>query len=328
MSKAVPENLFEELCKAAPTKNGETRAQSAVIEQRVAALVPSLIGGAADLNPSTKTYLDGFPAISADHFEGRNIHFGIRENAMGSFVNGVALSDGFIPFGSTFLVFSDYMVLRFAWQRISGFMRLHLHTTASTWVRTAPPISPSNTTGHFASSEPGLGSSVRRARMRHGLDARPYAARRAHGLCAFTETVANIPRPEGFDNRAMLRGSVRAVRLGFADARARGVGLGGRGRYGGQEILEAAGERVRVVSVPCLSLFERQDVAYRAAVLPPGVRRVVIEVGVTGPWRGLAGDAGQVIGRDDFGRSAPDKVLQRELGFTKEAVAARIRGGV
>src|SRR6185436_5118803 len=109
MNREVPADLFEELCKAAPTKDAATRVQSGVIEQRAAALVPSLVGGSADLNPSTKTYIEGSPALKKGDFSGRNIHFGIREHAMGSFVNGMAASDGFIPFGSTFLVFSDYM---------------------------------------------------------------------------------------------------------------------------------------------------------------------------------------------------------------------------
>src|SRR5262249_16915422 len=99
--RQIPEDLFEELCKAAPAKDAGTRAQSGILQQRAAALVPSLVGGSADLNPSTKTYIEGSPALSKGHFEGRNIHFGIREHAMGAFVNGLALTFGFIPFGST-----------------------------------------------------------------------------------------------------------------------------------------------------------------------------------------------------------------------------------
>src|SRR5262249_20830055 len=106
MAREVPKDLLEELCKAAPAKDAATPAHGSVIEQRAAALVPSLVGGSADLNPSTKTYIEGSPAVAKGSFGGRNIHFGIREHAMGSFVNGMAVSDGFIPFGSTFLIFS------------------------------------------------------------------------------------------------------------------------------------------------------------------------------------------------------------------------------
>ena len=91
-------------------------------------------------------------------------------------------------------------------------------------------------------------------------------------------------------------------------------------------LLEAKGQRVRVVSAPCWDAFEREDAAYREALLPKGVRRVVIELGVTGPWRGVVGDDGLVIGHDDFGFSAPAKVIAKHLGFTPEAVTAKILG--
>jgi transketolase len=94
-----------------------------------------------------------------------------------------------------------------------------------------------------------------------------------------------------------------------------------------KKILDAEGERVRVVSAPCWDLFERQDAAYRDAVLPPGVRRAVIEIGVTGPWRGVVGPDGVVVGHDTYGASAPDKILQEKFGFTPAAAAAAIRAG-
>jgi transketolase len=92
-----------------------------------------------------------------------------------------------------------------------------------------------------------------------------------------------------------------------------------------KKILDAEGQKVRVVSAPCWDAFQRQDAAYRASVLPAGVRRVVIEIGVTEPWYGVVGPDGLVIGHDDFGVSAPDKVIQKEFGFTPDAVAARIK---
>src|SRR5262249_42791024 len=90
-------------------------------------------------------------------------------------------------------------------------------------------------------------------------------------------------------------------------------------------LLEADGERVRVVSAPCFNEFERQDAAYRNSVLPRGVPRVAIEIGVTEPWRGVVGEGGLVRGWDRFGASAPDKVIQKEFGFTPDAVADKIR---
>jgi len=146
MGREVPADLLEELVKVAPAKDAATRAHSGVIEQRVAALVPSLAGGSADLNPSTKTYIEGSPAVARGKFEGRNVHFGIREHAMGAFVNGMAVSDGFIPFGSTFLVFSDYM--RPATRRSGTCSRCSSsRTTASSSARTGRRTSRWSTCG-------------------------------------------------------------------------------------------------------------------------------------------------------------------------------------
>src|SRR6185312_7889229 len=129
-----------------------------------------------------------------------------------------------------------------------------------------------------------------------------HALERKHGPTALAlsrQKLANIPRPAGFDNRVMLKGAY--------------------------VLAEAEGERVRLVSAPCWDLFERQDAAYRDSVLPVGVRRAVVEIGITEPWRGVVGPGGVVVGHDGYGASAPDKVLQKEFGFTPEAVAAKLR---
>jgi transketolase len=157
-----------------------------------------------------------------------------------------------------------------------------------------------------------------------------HALERRNGPTAIALTrqkLANIPRPAGFENRTMLRGAyVLAEATGGAPTLIIvATGSEVEVAIGAKAILDAEGERVRVVSAPCWSLFERQDAAYRDAVLPRGPRRVVVEIGVTEPWKGVVGLDGLVIGLDHFGASAPDKVLQKEFGFTPEAVAARIR---
>src|SRR5262249_44708407 len=106
---AVPSDIYAELLKAVPEKEDATRNTSNVLQQTVAKLVPSLLGGSADLAPSTKTLIKGSPSIEPGKFEGRNLHFGIREHGMGAACNGMALFGGIIPYGSTFLIFSDYM---------------------------------------------------------------------------------------------------------------------------------------------------------------------------------------------------------------------------
>ena len=328
MARAVPEDLFEELCKVAPTKDAATRAQAGVIEQRAAALVPSLVGGSADLNPSTKTFIAGSPAISKGHFEGRNIHFGIREHGMGAFMNGVAVSDGFIPFGSTFLVFSDYCRPAIRLAALSHLQSIFVFTHDSVYLGEDGPTH--QPVEHYAALRviPNV-DFVRPCDALECAMAWAHALQRKHGptvIALSRQKLANIPRPDGFDNRTMLRGAYV-----LADAKDAptlvilATGSEVEVAIAAKKILDAEGERVRVVSAPCWELFERQDAAYRDSVLPKGVRRVAIEIGVSGLWRGVVGDGGLVIGRDDFGASAPDKVIQKEFGFTPEAVAARIK---
>jgi transketolase len=328
MSRAVPANLLDELCKAAPPKDAATRAQSNVIEQRAAALVPSLVGGSADLNPSTKTYIDGSPAISKGHFDGRNIHFGIREHAMGSFVNGMAVSDGFIPFGSTFLIFSDYMRPTIRLAALSHLQSIFVFTHDSVYVGEDGPTH--QPVEHYWALR--LIPNVDFVRPCDALEcaaAWTHALERRHGptVIALTrQKLMNVPRPAGFDNRTMLRGGyVLADAEGAPTLVILATGSEVEVALGAKKILDGEGERVRVVSMPCWNAFERQDAAYRDSVLPRGVRRVAIEIGVSEPWRGVVGDGGLVIGRDDFGASAPDKVLQKEFGFTPEAAVARIK---
>jgi len=328
MARDVPADLFEELCKAAPAKDAATRAQASVIEQRAAALVPSLVGGSADLNPSTKTYIEGSPALSRGHYEGRNVHFGIREHAMGSFLNGMAVSDGFIPFGSTFLVFSDYMRPAIRLAALSHIQSIFVFTHDSVYLGEDGPTH--QPVEHYWALRviPNL-DVVRPCDALECAMAWAHALQRRSGptlLALSRQKLANQPRPEGFDNRTMLKGAyVLAEAAGAPTLVIVATGSEVEVAVGVKKILDAEGERVRVVSAPCWNLFERQDAAYRDAVLPPGVRRAVIEIGVSGPWRGVVGPDGVVVGHDDFGASAPDKALQKEFGFTPEAAAAKIR---
>lgn len=329
MRKEVPADLLDELVKVAPTKDGATRVHSGVLEQRVAALVPSLAGGSADLNPSTKTYIEGSPALAKGRYDGRNVHFGVREHAMGAFVNGMALTEGFIPFGSTFLVFSDYMRPSIRLAALSRLQAIFVFTHDSVYLGEDGPTH--QPVEHFWALRliPNLD-------LVRPCDALECAAAWAHALARRTgptalaltrQKVANIPRPAGFDPKRMLRGAyvIAEATGGVAGLVLVATGSEVEVAVAAKGLLEKQGFSVRVVSAPCWSQFEREDVAYREAVLPPGVPRVVLEVGVTGPWRGVVGPNGLVIGRDDFGASAPADVLKREFGFTPEGVAERIR---
>src|SRR6185503_21335616 len=184
-------------------------AQSSIIEQKVAELVPSLAGGSADLNPSTKTYIEGSPALKRGEYQGRNIHFGVREHAMGAFVNGMAATDGFIPFGSTFLIFSDYMRPAIRLAALSHLQSLFVFTHDSVYVGEDGPTH--QPVEHFWALRliPNL-DFVRPADALECAAAWTHALQRRNGPTAIALTrqkVANIPRPAGFDAQVMLRGA-------------------------------------------------------------------------------------------------------------------------
>ncbi len=326
--KHVPDDLLEELVKAAPPKDAATRVQSGVIEQRVAALVPSLVGGSADLNPSTKTYIEGSPALSAGHFEGRNIHFGIREHAMGAFVNGLAVSGGFIPFGSTFLVFSDYMRPAIRLAALSHIQSLFVFTHDSVYLGEDGPTH--QPVEHFWALRliPNL-DLYRPCDALECAGAWAHALGRKNGPTAFAlsrQKLPNLPRPAGFDPKSMLKGAyVIAEAEGTPTVVIVATGSEVEVAVAAKKVLDGKGERVRVVSMPCVSAFQRQDPAYRESLLPAGVARVAIEIGVSEPWYGIIGRDGLVIGHDAFGASAPDRELQKQFGFLPEQVATRIR---
>lgn len=326
--KHVPDDLLEELVKAAPAKDAATRVQSGVIEQRVAALVPSLVGGSADLNPSTKTYIEGSPALAAGKFEGRNIHFGIREHAMGAFVNGLALSGGFIPFGSTFLVFSDYMRPAIRLAALSHLQSLFVFTHDSVYLGEDGPTH--QPVEHFWALRliPNL-DLYRPCDALECAGAWAHALGRKDGPTAFAlsrQKLPNLPRPAGFDPKSMLKGAyVIAEAEGTPTVVIVATGSEVEVAVAAKKVLDGKGERVRVVSMPCVSAFQRQDAAYRDSLLPAGVARVAIEIGVSEPWYGIIGRDGLVIGHDGFGASAPDRELQKQFGFLPEQVATRIR---
>ncbi len=328
MAKAVPANLYDELVKAAPTADGAMRDHSRDIEQKVAALVPSLAGGSADLNPSTRTYIKDSASLAKGKFEGRNVHFGIREHAMGAFVNGMAVSDGFIPFGSTFLIFSDYMRASIRLAALSHLQALFIFTHDSLYLGEDGPTH--EPVEHFWTLR--LIPNLDFIRPADGLEcaaAWAHALTRKDGPTAFALTrqkLKTLPRPSGFDPKTILRGAYTVIETGGTpSAVIIATGSEVEVALGAKTVLEAAGKNVRVVSAPCWEAFQRQDAAYRDQVLPPGVKRVVVELGRTDPWRGVVGPDGLVIGWDKFGFSAPAGTIQKELGFTPEAVADKIK---
>jgi transketolase len=327
LAKDLPADLFEKLLSAVPEKEDATRNTSNAVQQVVANLLPQLVGGAADLAPSTKTLIKDGGTVARGQFAGRNLHFGIREHAMGAISNGLALMGGFIPYGSTFLIFSDYMRPSV---RLSALMQqqcLWIYTHDSVFLGEDGPTHQPVEQLWALRLIPNL-AVVRPADGPEVAAAWALALGRTKGPTAFALTrqkTPHIERDPGFDPRVMLKGAY-VVRDGGARPDLVIVATGSELQLatGARTLLEKAGLHARVVSALCLETFAEQDDAYRASVLPRDVRTVSIEAGRTQPWLSLIGDRGLAIGVDRFGASAPDKVIADKFGLTTAAVAQQI----
>jgi transketolase len=328
LAKELPADLFDKLLAAAPEKEDATRNLSNAIQQTVAKMLPQLVGGSADLAPSTKTLIKDGGTVARGKYAGRNLHFGIREHGMGAVSNGLALSGGFIPYGATFLIFSDYMRPSV---RLSALMEqqcLWIYTHDSVFLGEDGPTH--QPVEHLWALRliPNL-AVVRPADAAEVAAAWAIALLRKKGPTAFALTRQKLPKIErdgAFDPKSMLRGAyvVREASGGKPDVVLIATGSELQLATGAQAALEKSGRKVRVVSGLCMETFFQQDAAYRASVLPPGARKVSIEAGRTEPWLAIVGDKGLAIGIDRFGASAPDKVIAEKLGFTVPAVTEKI----
>lgn len=324
--KRQPADIAEQLLSVVVGKDGATRALSGAILQKVAALVPSLVGGSADLSPSNNSDVKGATSIEAGAFGGRNLHFGIREHAMGAVINGMALYGCFIPYGATFLVFSDYCRPAVRLSALMKAQALYIFTHDSFFVgEDGPTHQPIE---HVASLRliPGL----QVIRPADGLETAMawQAALQYKGPTALILTRQKLPitdRPAGFVPQDCLKGgyivSTPAVQ---PDVVIMASGSEVHVAVEASVLLSARGIKTRIVSVPCLETFSAQPAEYRNELLPAGVPRVAFEAGRGESWGRLIGCDGLFIGIEHFGASAPDKVLAEKFGFTAPQVADRI----
>jgi len=335
-ARSVPGDLFDRLLAvgarvAAPEA---TRAASGRILQTAAELVPSLCGGSGDLEPSTKTYIKTSEAIRRESFSGRNFHFGVREHGMGAILNGLALYGGPIPYGATFLIFSDYMRPPIRLAAMSHLQVIYVFTHDSVFLGEDGP------THQPVEQLPGLRlvPNLLVLRPADGPETAmswTLALERRDGPTALVLTRQDLPllrRPAGFDFRLMLRGGYVVSEAGTGKGRAAGapVVLVATGSevapaQQAQEILTAKGVAARVVSMPCPSLFLEQPEEYRRSVLPAGARTVVVEAARLHGWERVAGCDALLIGIDRFGASAPWKLIAEKLGFTGPQIAERVQ---
>ena len=299
-----------------------TRASSGTTIQRLAARIPNLFGGSADLAPSNKTYMKGKGDFSAETPEGQNMHFGVREIAMSAICNGIYLHGGLLPFCGTFFVFSDYMKNA---MRMSALMKLpvvYVLTHDSIGVgEDGPTHQPIE---HLAGLRAIPGLIVFRPADSKEVAAGWIGALKADGPTALVLTRQNLPLYEksGMD---ALKG---AYIISDCDKATPDVLLMASGSeveqcVAAQKLLKDEGIAARVISVPSFELFDAQSEEYKESVMPKAVRaRVAVEAASTMSWYKYVGLDGKVIGLDHFGTSAPYKVLFKEFGFTAENVAA------
>ena len=324
--KHLPANLTEELLAVVAGKDGATRALSGSVLQKVAELVPSVVGGSADLAPSNNSDIKGSTSVQADSFIGRNLHFGIREHAMGAILNGMALYGCFIPYGATFLVFADYCRPAVRLSALMGQQAIYIFTHDSFFVgEDGPTHQPIE---HVASLRliPGL----QVIRPADGIETALawQAALQYNGPTALILTRQKLPviaRPASFTPADAFKGGyVVASPAATPDVVVLASGSEVHVAVEAAAVLAAQGINARIVSVPCLETFLAQSAAYRTQVLPAGIPRVAFEAGRGEPWGRLIGCDGLFIGIEHFGASAPDKVLAEQFGFTTPQVAATI----
>jgi transketolase len=304
-----------------------TRKASGIVLNALAAALPTLIGGSADLAPSNLTLLKGYDDFQKETPAGRNLRFGVREHAMGGILNGMALHGGLIPYGGTFLVFSDYMRPAV---RLAAMMHLpvvYVWTHDSLWIGEDGPTH--QPVEHLAALRaiPNL-TLIRPCDAGETAEAWRAALRRRDGPTALVLTRQNLPildRSQVAGAQNLARGAyvLRDAPEGNPDLVLIASGSEVHLALAAQEGLAEQGIRARVVSMPSWELFDAQPPEYRAAVLPPTVPKLAIEAAVPLGWERYVGPDGAVIGIHRFGASAPYQVLMEKFGFTPQAVIAQ-----
>lgn len=301
-------------------KGLSTRVASGKTINAIASKLPELIGGSADLAPSNNTKIDGSPAFQKDSYAGRNFHFGVREHAMGSVVNGMAVFGGIIPYGATFLVFADYMRAPIRLAALSHYPSIFIFTHDSVGLGEDGPTHQPIEQLTSLRIIPNL-VVLRPADANETAAAWKVAIERRNGPTVLALTRQNLPTLES--SAQVEKGAYVLKDFGTPEiilmASGSEVGL----IYEAAQKLADEGKGVRVVSFPSWELFEKQDEAYRESVLPKNLqKRLAVEAGASLGWERYAKS---YICIDRYGASAPAKVIFEKLGFTVENVIARAK---
>jgi transketolase len=336
-SHSLPDGYETQLLEAAKSDKAiATRALSGQVIQRLAAIAPFVVGGSADLAPSTNTLIKDAGSIERkehDHppapevFRGRNLHFGIREHAMGAIINGMTLYGSWRAYGATFLIFSDYMRPAVRLAALMNIPSIFVYTHDSVFLGedgpTHQPIEHHwslRLIPNMTFFRPADGAEVAMAWA--------WAVGKAQGPTLFALTRQKLdPLPHGasFDPHDVWRGAY--VLDGYASGDITFIATGSEVPLAvkAADLLRSDGISARVVSAPCLDLFDKQDASYRDEVLGNRSRIVAIEAGRSDGWYKYVNHDALVIGIDRFGASAPYEQIAEHFGFTPEKVAARVR---
>lgn len=313
----LPDAALAAIPSFVPTGGMATRTASGKVLGCLAPVMPELVGGSADLTESTCTSL-GEKAVVPGDYNGRDIHFGVREHAMGAVLNGIALHRGLRPFGATFLVFSDYLRPAI---RLSALMRLpvvYIFTHDSIAVGEDGPTHQPVEQVSALRAIPGL-AVLRPADANETAQAWEVALQRTDGPTALILSRQNLPvLPPAA--AFLAQAGARVVRTGDTRPDVALVATGSEVSVAleAADLLGADGVSARVVSVPWRERFLPSEA--RSEILPAEIPRVVIEAGWPDCWQALAGPSGQVIGLDRFGASAPGPEVMQRLGFSADRI--------
>lgn len=322
--RELPQNLpwpsFDE-------KNGAvaTRDSGGTVMNAIAASLPELIGGSADLDPSTKTNLKGFGDFEPSNYSGRNIHYGVREHGMAGISNGLAAHGGLMPFCSTFFNFLDYLKPSLRLSALSELHVIYVFTHDSIFLgEDGPTHQPIEHLAHLRAM-PNI-TVVRPADALEVLETWKLCVAPKSGPWALVLSRQKLPFL-GKRDAAVVRGAyVIADSEKSSDLILIATGSEVALALEVRKLLESDGSAVRVVSMPSWELFDHQPDSYKESVLPAGVkRRISIEAAATLGWERYVGDRGMAIGVDRFGTSAPAADIAKEYGLTPDNVAALAR---
>ena len=313
---------------ALPNLSGDaaqaTRAASGKVLNAIAPRLPELIGGSADLAGSNNTLIKGTGDFAAGHYTERNFHFGVREHGMGAVMNGIALHRGLIPYGGTFLIFSDYMRPAIRLAALCKLGTIYVFTHDSIGLGEDGPTHQPIEQLAALRAIPGL-TVLRPADAAEVVEAWRFAINHRNGPVALALTRQKVAALD----RKTLAPADGLARGGYVLAEATGsprmilIATGSEVELAlaAREKLQAMGVATRVVSMPSLELFASQSQEYRNQVLPPAVSaRVSIEAGATQCWQAVVGDRGRALGLDHFGASAPYQTLYKEFGLTVDKI--------